>query len=210
MRSISLSAISTRLRVFLISLTKLGNKEIRLEYLKRIGIVSIGDYTYGKPIVFAWDEKTKLKIGKYCSIAEEVTFILGGNHNVNWVSTYPFSEFGKKWPGASGIKGHPSTRGDIYVGNDVWIGHGSLILSGVKIGDGAVIGAASVVSRDVAPYSIVVGNPAKEIRCRFSPEEIDKLLKIKWWDWSEEAVAKNINFLCGGIEEGLPNLEKNV
>lgn len=83
MRSISLNAISTRLRVFVISLTKLGNKEIRLEYLKRVGLVSIGDYTYGKPIVFAWDEKTKLRIGKYCSIAEEVTFILGGNHNVD-------------------------------------------------------------------------------------------------------------------------------
>jgi len=210
MRSLSLNSIGTRLRVFLISLTKLGNKEIRLEYLKRIGIVSIGDYTYGKPIVFAWDEKTKLRIGKYCSIAEEVTFILGGNHNVNWVSTYPFSEFGKKWPGASGIKGHPSTRGDINVGNDVWIGHGALILSGVKIGDGAVIGAASVVSRDVSPYSIVVGNPAKEIKLRFSHEEIEKLLKIKWWDWPEEALTKNINSLCSGIEAGLPNLEKYV
>lgn len=183
-------------------------KEARLEFLKRTGIVSIGKHTYGTPIVFSWDNKTKLNIGKYCSVAESVTFILGGNHKVDWISTYPFSEFIKKWPLASGVVGHPSTRGDINVGNDVWIGHGALILSGVNIGDGAVIGASSVVSRDVEPYSIVVGNPAEEIKLRFSKEEIEKLLKIKWWDWPEEVVKERVLDLCSVIEEGLPNLEK--
>ena len=155
------------------------------------------------------DDKTKLIIGKYCSIAEKVTFLLGGNHRVDWISTYPFSEFQVTWPNASGLVGHPATRGDINVGNDVWIGHGATILSGIRIGDGAVIGAGSVVSKDVAPYSIVAGNPAKEIRARFSANEIEKLLQIKWWDWPEDLVRAKVASLCSGINEGLINLENN-
>lgn len=208
MRVIKIKSLITRIRIFTTALKELGDHVASLEYLKRIGTVSIGKHTYGKPIVFAWDKKTKLYIGKYCSIAAGVTFILGGNHRMDWISTYPFGEFLRDWPDASEIEGHPSTRGDIKVGNDVWIGHGSIILSGVNIGDGAVIGAASVVSRDVAAYSVVAGNPAKEIRLRFSREEIEKLLEIKWWDWPESVVSQNVENLCNEIKKGLANLEK--
>jgi len=207
MRRVSLNSIITRVTVFCRSLKRLGNSEARLRYLKRTGTVSIGVHTYGKPTVYAWDDKTKLTIGKYCSIAENVTFLLGGNHRVDWISTFPFSEFPNEWPDTAGVVGHPATRGDINVGNDVWIGHGALILSGVRIGDGAVIGAASVVSKDVAPYSIVAGNPAKEVRLRFSREEIEKLLIIKWWDWPDEIVKKKVLSLCGGTADGIINLE---
>ena len=209
MRTVSLNSIANRLSIFCKSLLSLGNSEARLRYLKRTGIVSIGAHTYGKPKVYAWDDKTKLVIGKYCSIAENVTFLLGGNHRVDWISTYPFSEFQVTWPTASGLVGHPATRGDINVGNDVWIGHGATILSGIRIGDGAVIGAGSVVSKDVAPYSIVAGNPAREIRSRFSAKEIERLLKIKWWDWPEDLVKVNVVNLCSGINDGLVNLESH-
>jgi acetyltransferase-like isoleucine patch superfamily enzyme len=209
MRVIKIKSFLARMQIFNVALKELGSHEARLAYLKKTGIVSIGKHTYGRPIVFAWDKKTKLNVGKYCSIAANVTFILGGNHRVDWISTYPFNEFHRDWPNASDIEGHPSTRGDINVGNDVWIGHGALILSGVNIGDGAVIGAASVISRDVAAYSVVAGNPAKEIRLRFSREEIDKLLEIKWWDWPESVVSQKVENLCNDIKKGLSNLEKH-
>lgn len=128
------------------------------------GLVEIGDFTYGKPKILYYDASTKLKIGKFCSISDEVTIVLGGNHRYDWVTTYPFSALYKEWPEASGIIGHPASKGDIVIGNDVWIGFGSIILSGVKIGDGAVIGAGSVVTKDVLPYTIAGGNPAVEIK----------------------------------------------
>ena len=207
---VSLNSIASRLSIICRTLFSLGNSEVQLRYLKRTGIVSIGAHTYGKPKVYAWDNKTKLIIGKYCSISENVTFLLGGNHRMDWISTFPFSEFQDTWPTAKGLVGHPATRGDVNVGNDVWIGHGAVILSGIRIGDGAVIGAGSVISRDVAPYSIVAGNPAIEIRLRFSAEEIEKLLKIKWWDWPDDLVRVKVVSLCSGIKDGLSNLENNV
>jgi chloramphenicol O-acetyltransferase type B len=210
MRVVSLNSIASRLSIICRTLFSLGNNEVHLQYLKRTGIVSIGVHTYGKPRVYAWDNKTKLIIGKYCSISENVTFLLGGNHRMDWISTFPFSEFQDTWPTAKGLVGHPATRGDVNVGNDVWIGHGAVILSGIRIGDGAVIGAGSVISRDVAPYSIVAGNPAIEIRLRFSAEEIEKLLKIKWWDWPDDLVRVKVVSLCSGIKDGLSNLENNV
>lgn len=98
--------------------------------------------------------------------------------------------------------GHPSTKGDVIVGNDVWMASGVKILSGVKIGDGAVIGANALVSKDVEPYSIVGGNPAKLIKYRFDEETISKLLKIKWWDWDDEKVKESVSLLCNdGIQK---------
>jgi len=153
----------------------------------------IGDHTYGKPRVISWGEGTSLRIGKYCSIGTNVTIFLGSEHRTDWVSTYPFPFL---WKEASSISGHPSTRGDVVIGNDVWIGFGSTILSGVTIGDGAAIGACSLVIRNVPPYAIVAGNPAQVIRRRFGVETIQTLLRIKWWDWPDEKVKENVHLIC--------------
>lgn len=139
----------------------------------------IGDWTYGSPQVLSWDSSTKLVIGKYCSFAGEVTILLGGEHRADWVSTFPFSIFLEEW---SGIKGHPASKGNLIIGNDVWVGYGATILCGIHIGDGAIIGAGAVVTRDVEPYSIVAGNPAKTIKHRFEPNVIKELLDVCWWD----------------------------
>lgn len=156
--------------------------------------VTVGDYTYGDFKVLSWQggEKTKLKIGKFCSIARDVDFFLGGEHRSDFVTTYPFNIL---VPSFSYINGHPSTKGDIIVGNDVWIGKKADILSGVKIGDGAIVGAEAVVTKDVPPYAIVAGNPAKIIRYRFDKETIEKLLEIKWWDFKEEELIDAIPLL---------------
>lgn len=156
----------------------------------------IGDYTYGKPLVFHWEEETKLKIGKFCSISDEVKIFLGGNHRIDWTTTYPFAGLTGEWPEAETVSDHNISKGDVVIGNDVWIGYGASILSGVTIGDGAVIGAFALVTKDVAPYSIVGGNPAKEIKKRFSEEKIAELLKLKWWNWPVEKIKKNIPQLC--------------
>ncbi|MGC2423709.1 MAG: CatB-related O-acetyltransferase [Nitrospirota bacterium] len=160
--------------------------------------VIAGDFSYGSPKVMEWkDGHTRLVIGKFCSISSDVVIILGGNHRTDWVTTYPFPALAQDWPGASEIKGHPATKGDIIIGNDVWICYGATILSGVVIGDGAVIGARSVVSDAVAPYSIVAGNPAREIRKRFDDATIKMLLELKWWDWPLDRIKKNMHILCG-------------
>jgi acetyltransferase-like isoleucine patch superfamily enzyme len=146
----------------------------------------IGEHTYGTPTVLTWQEGTTLKIGKYSSIADNVTIFLGGNHRTDWVTTYPFNVLD---PLAEHIKGHPHSRGDVVIGNDVWLGRGCVIMSGVTIGDGACVAANAVVTRDVAPYSIVGGNPARVIRKRFTDAQIKHLLQIRWWDWPREKIA---------------------
>lgn len=161
----------------------------------------IGEYTYGVPkVVFP---RGKLKIGKFCSISWNVTIYLGGNHRVDWIALYPFSPHDGRWPEAEGIEEHLSTKGDVTIGNDVWIGSDAIILSGVTIGDGAVVGTGSVVTADVDPYTIVGGNPARVIKKRFSDDEIPQLLELRWWDWPEERIRRNIHILCSGDVEGL-------
>jgi len=153
----------------------------------------IGDHTYGKPRVVSWGEGSSLMIGKYCSISANVVIFLGSEHRTEWISTYPFPYI---WEEAKSIKGHPATKGNVVIGNDVWIGFGTTILSGVTIGDGAAIGACSLVIRDVPPYAIVAGNPAQVLRHRFDAETIQKLLKIRWWDWPDEKVKENVHLIC--------------
>ena len=147
---------------------------------RRFAAYQIGEWTYGRPNIRFGEQGARLIIGRFCSISQNVTILLGGEHRTDWITTYPFN---KVFDEAKGFRGHPSTKGDVVIGNDVWIGQDVLILSGVTIGNGAVVGARSIVTGDVMPYSIVAGNPARHIKSRFSPSAIDALQRIAWWDW---------------------------
>jgi virginiamycin A acetyltransferase len=183
----------------------------RLCYLKNIiknPNILVGDYTYyddfedvhnfEKNVKYHFDfVGDKLIIGKFCQIASGVTFIMNGaNHLQDAVSTFPFAIFGDDWADAMSGKSYPS-KGDTIIGNDVWIGFDSTIMPGVSIGDGAIIGSKSVVTRNVEPYTVVGGNPAWEIRKRFSDEKIEELLRLKWWNWPVEKVTASLHWLTG-------------
>jgi len=134
-------------------------------------------------------------IGKYCSIGLGAVFIMAGNqgHRMDWVSTFPFYYQANIFKDAQNSY---EKAGNTDIGNDVWIGSEAMIMSGVTIGSGSVISARAVVSKNVPPYAIVAGNPAKIIKYRFSKEKIESLLKLKWWDWSEGKIKANMDFLC--------------
>lgn len=155
---------------------------------------SIGRFTYGYPRILESGDKNpgKLTIGAFCSISDNVTILLSGNHRVDWITTYPFNTV---LAGYDHIEGHPQTKGDVNIGNDVWIGLNATILSGVIIGDGAVIAAGSVVTKNVEPYSIVGGVPAKFIKKRFEEKTIGKLLEFRWWEKDIDWIKKNIEIL---------------
>lgn len=157
---------------------------------------SFGKYTYGKPAVYWQNENAKLVVGNFCSIAGNVKIYLGGNHRTDWVSTYPFGHIHQNvFTSFNGV-GHPATKGDVIIGNDVWIGSDVTIMSGVTIGDGAVIANNSHVVKDVEPYTLVGGNPAKYIKHRFTPEQIEKLLEIQWWNWDDAKINEFAPMLC--------------
>ena len=168
--------------------------------------IIIGDYTYyddfenvenfEKNVKYHFDfTGDKLIIGKFCMIASGVKFIMNGaNHLTNSISSYPFAIFGNGWEKAMEGRTYPN-KGDLIIGNDVWIGHNATIMAGIKIGNGAIIGTNSTVVKDVEPYTIVGGNPAKEIRKRFDKETIDRLLELKWWNWDIEKITDNIQKL---------------
>lgn len=158
------------------------------------GNVSYGAHSYGVPLLRWWGEGANLKIGKYCSIASGVEIFLGGNHHVDWVSTYPFSAF-RLWQSPVALADCRTSRGDVIIGDDVWIGSGVVILSGVTIGCGAVIGSNSVVSKNVPNYAVIAGNPARLMRMRFTADQIDRLMAIAWWNWSVEKVRDNVTKL---------------
>jgi virginiamycin A acetyltransferase len=188
----------------------------RLCFLKNVvknPNIIVGDYTYyddfenvenfEKNVKYLFDfSGDKLIIGKFCMIASGVTFIMNGaNHLTDAVSTYPFAIFGSGWEHAMEGKAYPN-KGDTMIGNDVWIGYNATIMAGVKVGDGAIIATNSTVTKDVEPYSIVGGNPAREIRKRFSDDEIKNLLALRWWDWDAEKITRNLQYLTE------PNIEK--
>lgn len=172
--------------------------------------IIIGDYTYydddkdptkfeQNNVLFNYPEfGDRLIIGKFCSIATGTKFIMGSaNHRMSSVSTYPFNVFGGLW--REHTPDHLSQlpfKGDIMIGNDVWIGRESVIMPGVKIGSGSIVGAYSVVTKDIEPYSVVGGNPAKLIKKRFHDELIEILLELKWWDYDAEKLVSILPLLC--------------
>ena len=172
--------------------------------------IFVGDYTYyddpvdptafeRNNVLFNWPEfGDSLYIGKFCSIASGVQFIMGSaNHRISSISTYPFNVFGGAW--AENTPPHLSQlpfKGDTVIGNDVWIGRDSVIMPGVKIGDGAIIAAYSVVVKDIEPYTVGGGNPARPIKKRFDEELIELLLNLKWWDFEPEKLFAFMPILC--------------
>lgn len=159
--------------------------------------ITLGRFSYGfeNVSVRQWGEGASLNIGQFCSIADNINIFLGGNHRIDWITTFPFGHIYQEELGGQDIVGHPATKGTVTIGNDVWIGSGSTILSGVNIGDGAVISANATVVKDVQPYQIVAGNPAAPIRKRFSDEIIELLLILRWWDLEISELKKIIIIL---------------
>ena len=195
-----------------------GDKEtIYLKHVITNPNITVGDFTMyndfvNDPTLFENNNvlyhypinHDKLKIGKFCSIACGAKFLFNSaNHTLSSLSTYPFPLFFEEW----GLEKKDVTnawdnKGDIVIGNDVWIGYEAVVLAGVTIGDGAIIGTRAVVTKNVPPYTIVGGVPAKPIKKRFSEETISALLEIQWWNWSKERIARNIGAIqCGNIEQ---------
>ena len=163
--------------------------------------MEIGEFTYGHEglSVESYGSENRLIIGKYCSIARDVKIFIGGNHRTDWISTYPFGHINQDLLGAEMFPGHPSSNGDVVIGNDVWIGSGSTIMSGITIGSGAVIAANSHVVKDVPNYAIVGGNPAKVIKDRFPKDIIATLMEIKWWEQPVSTVLLIRHLLCSTL-----------
>ena len=157
--------------------------------------VSVGNCTYGELNVFSNTDESKLKIGNFCSLGPDVTFILSSDHPVGHISTFPFKVM------VMGEVAEAVSKGDIIIDDDVWIGYGTTILSGVHVGQGAVIAAGSVVSKDIPPYSIAGGVPAKVIKSRFEPEMVEELLKVDYSKLTEKEIAEHINELYEDLKD---------
>lgn len=172
--------------------------------------IEIGEYTYYddpdgadnflRNVLYHFDFiGDRLRIGRFCAIARGVRFVMNGaNHRLDGISTYPFQIFGGGWEQVMPKPGELPFKGDTVIGNDVWIGYDALIMPGVCIGDGAIIAARSVVTHDVAPYTLVGGNPARPIRRRFADADIDTLLRIAWWDWPVERITRLLPSIVAG------------
>jgi virginiamycin A acetyltransferase len=202
-----------------------GHSTVYLQNVVTDPSISVGDYTiyddfvndprdfqrnnvlYHYPI-----NRERLVIGKFCSIACGAKFLFNSaNHTLRSLSTYIFPVLFEEWGlDVARIPEAWDNRGDIVIGNDVWIGYDAVVLAGVTVGDGAIIAARAVVTKDVPPYTIVGGVPARPIRRRFSDSEIDQLLELKWWDWPEEKIARSIGVIQSGDLEGLKRAAEDV
>jgi len=170
--------------------------------------IEIGDFSYYNdfrtiedyarqlaPYLFP-ESPERLVIGKFVQIAHGAQFITSSaNHQMNGFSAYPFATFGGAW--AASYEPTFPQKGDTVIGHDVWLGHEAVIMPGVHVGPGAIIGTRAVVTKNVLPYSIVAGNPAKLIRTRFDADTITELLHIAWWDWPIELIEENIKYIVG-------------
>lgn len=198
---------------------RVGDRET--VYLKNVindASITVGNYTmyndfvhdprefqFNNVLYHYYINKDRLVIGKFCSIACGAKFIFtSANHALGSLSTYPFPIFYDEWAlDAVNVTDAWDNKGDIVVGNDVWIGYEAVILSGVTIGDGAIIGARAVVTKDVPPYTIVAGVPARPIRKRFDEETIARLEQLRWWDWPEDEIRRHISHIQRGQIEAM-------
>lgn len=177
-------------------------------------LIEVGEFSYYDDPVDATAFETKnvlyhygperLVIGKYCALGTGTTFIMNGaNHRMDGPSTFPFPIMGGAWAEHFDlIQGLPG-KGDTVVGNDVWFGYNTLVIPGVRIGDGAIVASGSVIVEDVPDYGIVGGNPAKLIRVRFRPDEVERLLAVAWWDWPIELITKHVRTITSGDIDAL-------
>ena len=163
------------------------------EFKKQYPNYKIGVNSYGMPSVKNTHPNATLSIGSYCSIANNVEIYLGGQHRTDWISSYPFPAFFKQ---ATHILDYETTHGDVVIGSDVWLCRNCIILSGITIGHGAVVANSAIVTKDIEPYAIVGGNPAKFIRWRFDYETRQALLKSEWWEWPENEILSIVDRIC--------------
>lgn len=178
--------------------------------------IVVGDYTYyddfenpenfERNVLYHFDFiGDKLIIGKFCSIASDVKFIMnGGNHRTDWFTNYPFPIFGQGWE--SVMPSEWPNKGDTIIGNDVWIGYGATLMPGVQVGDGAIVAAQAVVTKTVPPYAIVGGNPAQVIRYRFDEATVEALLEMQWWHWEIEKITRHLPVICGADFQALQTI----
>lgn len=169
----------------------------------KLSYVNIGDFSYFNEMKVMSELRqgeVRLDIGRFCAIGPGLTVLLGEEHRIDWVSTYPFDDM---------ISGYESpekstfSKGDVVIGNDVWIGNNVTVLSGLTIGDGCVIASNSVVTKSIPPYTVVGGNPAKQIRKRFSDELVERLSKMSWWNWEYDKIYGALKLLQSDDLEGL-------
>jgi virginiamycin A acetyltransferase len=171
--------------------------------------IVVGDYTYyddpkgperfeAENVLYHFAETgDKLIIGKFCALAQGVKFIMNGaNHKLDGFSTYPFFIFGNGWEYSTPAADEFPNKGDTILENDVWLGYESLVMPGVKIGNGAIVASRAVVTRDVPPYTIVAGNPARVVKRRFADAVIAELQQIKWWDWSADKISRHLRSIA--------------
>ena len=193
------------------------DRVVFLRPLVRSPTIDVGEYTYydspDDPTAFERDAvlygfgPERLIIGRFCAIAAEVRFLMpGANHADLGPSTYPFGVFGAGWADTMDLVMSAPSRGDTVVGHDVWLGYSALVLPGVRIGHGAIVAAASVVARDVPPYAIVAGNPARVIRSRFPEEDVARLLRAAWWDWPIDLVTEHARTIMAGTAADLERI----
>ena len=200
------------------------NQTVYLNAVIKDPQIEVGDYTIyndfvADPLLFEKNNvlyhypihREKLIIGKFCSIACGTKFLFNcANHTLKSLSTYTFPLFYEEWElEKSNITTAWDNKGNIVIGNDVWIGYEAVIMAGVHIGDGAIIAARAVVTKDVPPYTIVGGTPAKEIRKRFDAEVIEQLLIQKWWDWSTDKIHQCLPYIAEGKLDELLAMKKD-
>lgn len=196
----------------------------RLVFLKPLVTspkIEVGEYTYyddpddpaafeTKAVLYGFGPE-RLVIGRFCAIAAGVRFLMpGANHADLGPSTFPFGVFGPPWDETMDLVMSAPSRGDTVVGNDVWLGHHALVLPGVTIGDGAVVASASVVTRDVPPYAVLAGNPARVVRMRYDEEDVERLLRAAWWDWPMDLVTKHARTIMAGTPAELERVAAGI